>query len=220
MGTSHAPTLLQRIAGRCLAGLAWAVTGVRPIWDGCGPGQRQRIYYANHTSHGDFILIFACLRAKEWERTAAVAGADYWHAGPIRRFVADHLLRTVLVERNWVERSQDPISTMLAALDQGQSLILFPEGTRNMTDERLLRFKSGLFNLVAARPDIELIPCWIENMARVMPKGAVLPVPFLCRVVFGPPLVYTPGEDRKVFLQKARDALLRLAPFETDLQDE
>jgi 1-acyl-sn-glycerol-3-phosphate acyltransferase len=97
-------------------------------------------------------------------------------------------------------------------LEKGDSLILFPEGTRNMTDEPLLRFRSGLYNLTLTRPDVELHPCWIENMSRVLPKGQFLPVPLLCRVVFGPPLVLAPGEDRHDFLKRAHSALLTLNP--------
>lgn len=210
--TSFDASLLQRAAGAVLAGFSRAVTGVRPIWAGSAPYGRQRIYFANHASHGDFILLSTCLPPAERSRTAAVAGADYWNAGPIRRFIAGKLLRTVLVERNWVERTADPMQVMLAALNAGQSLIFFPEGTRNMTEEPLLRFRSGLYNLAVARPDVELVPCWIENMSRVLPKGAVLPVPLLCRVVFGAPLALEEGEDRKVFLDRARQSLLMLAP--------
>jgi 1-acyl-sn-glycerol-3-phosphate acyltransferase len=208
----HGASLLQVVAGSVLAVLARAVTGVRPIWAGAPPSGRQRIYFANHASHGDFILVSTCLPSRERARTAAVAGADYWNAGAIRRFISGKLLCTVLVERNWVERTADPMQVMLAALDAGQSLIFFPEGTRNMTDEPLLRFRSGLYNLAVARPDVELVPCWIENMSRVLPKGAVLPIPLLCRVVFGPPLALEQGEDRKIFLDRARAALLALAP--------
>lgn len=205
-------SLLQAVSGSVLAVFARAVTGVRPIWAGVAPSGRQRIYFANHASHGDFILVSTCLSSAERGRTAAVAGADYWNAGGIRRFISGRLLRTVLVERNWVERTADPMQVMIAALDAGESLIFFPEGTRNMTEEPLLRFRSGLYNLALARPDVELVPCWIENMSRVLPKGAVLPVPLLCRVVFGAPVVLEEGEDRKVFLARAREALLTLAP--------
>ncbi|MGO4319597.1 lysophospholipid acyltransferase family protein, partial [Agrobacterium sp. MCAB5] len=148
----------------------------------------------------------------ERSRTAAVAGADYWSSGRVRQFISRRLLRTVLVERNWVERTADPMQVMLNALDAGQSLIFFPEGTRNMTEQPLLRFRSGLYNLAVARPDVELVPCWIENMSRVLPKGALLPIPLLCRVVFGAPVALDEGEDRKDFLDRARQALLTLAP--------
>ncbi|MGQ3212047.1 MAG: lysophospholipid acyltransferase family protein [Shinella sp.] len=210
--TGGGASLLQKVSGAALAGLSRAVTGVRPIWAGAAPNGRQRIYFANHASHGDFILISTCLHPAERSRTAAVAGADYWNADSVRRFISGKLLRTVLVERNWVERTADPLQVMLSALEAGESLIFFPEGTRNMTEEPLLRFRSGLYNLAAARPDVELVPCWIENMSRVLPKGAVLPVPLLCRVVFGAPIVLEAEEERKAFLDRARQALLALSP--------
>lgn len=203
---------LQMLSGAVLAGLSRAVTGVRPIWQGVAPYGSQRIYYANHTSHGDFVLVSSCLPPEERARTAAVAAADYWNGGPLRRFVSGALLRTVLVERNWVLREQDPLAAMLDAIDAGESLIFFPEGTRNMGEEPLLRFRSGLYNLALARPHVELVPCWIENMSRVMPKGTVLPLPLLCRVVFGAPVALAEGEERRAFLERARAALLALAP--------
>lgn len=205
-------SMVQTLSGSVMATMARAITGVRPIWSGTGPSRGQRIYFANHTSHGDFILISSCLDTEERSRTRAVAGADYWRGNRIRQFAAEVMLRTVLVERNWVERTEDPMAVMLAALANGHSLIIFPEGTRNMGEEPLLRFRSGLYNLMAARPDVELVPCWIENMSRVLPKGTFLPVPLLCRVIFGEPVSLAPDEDRKVFLHRARQALLDLNP--------
>jgi 1-acyl-sn-glycerol-3-phosphate acyltransferase len=203
---------LRAATSAVLATLARVVTGVRPLWQGTTPSDRQRIYFANHTSHGDFILVSACLPPRERRRTRAVAGADYWGKTRLRRFIAEDMLSSVLIERNWAERKQDPMAVMLGVLDQGDSLILFPEGTRNMTEEPLLPFKSGLYNLALARPDVELVPCWIENMSRVLPKGEFLPVPLLCRVVFGAPVAPEEGEDRHAFLHRARDALLALDP--------
>ncbi|MEK1850364.1 MAG: lysophospholipid acyltransferase family protein [Phyllobacterium sp.] len=208
----NAKPLLRRTAAMALAGMARAITGVRPIWQGCAPSGPQRIYFANHASHGDFILLSSCLPPEERERTRAVAGADYWRKNRIRHVLARDLLNTVLVERNWVERTEDPMVIMLDALKEGHSLIIFPEGTRNMTEEPLLRFRSGLYNLAFACPDVELVPCWIENMSRVLPKGAFLPVPLICRVIFGKPVVLEPGEDRHAFLHRSRQALLDLNP--------
>lgn len=203
---------LRGATSAALATVARVVTGVRPLWQGTTPSDRQRIYFANHTSHGDFILVSACLPPRERRRIHAVAGADYWGKTRLRRLIAEDMLSSVLIERNWVERKQDPLAVMLGVLDQGDSLIIFPEGTRNMTEEALLPFKSGLYNLAVARPDVELIPCWIENMSRVLPKGEFLPVPLLCRVVFGAPIAPGKGEERHDFLHRARDALLKLDP--------
>ncbi|MDX8501531.1 lysophospholipid acyltransferase family protein [Mesorhizobium sp. VK4C] len=204
-------TLLQTATSVGLSALAWVVTGVRPIWSGSQPSERQRIYFANHTSHGDFILLSACLSEKERAITHAVAAAEYWGKSRLRRFIAEDMLSSVLISRQWTSPEENPISVMLSVLDQGHSLIIFPEGTRNMSDE-LLPFRSGLYNLSMARPDVELIPCWIENMSRVLPKGQFLPVPLLCRVVFGAPVAVAPGEERRAFLERARAALLALNP--------
>jgi 1-acyl-sn-glycerol-3-phosphate acyltransferase len=195
-----------------LSGLAWVVTGVRPIWAGAGPSDRQRIYFANHASHGDFILLAACLDPQARARTRAVAAADYWGKTRVRRFIAEEMLRSVLIHRTWTEPADNPLEAMLAVLRDGHSLIIFPEGTRNMTDEPLLPFRSGLYNMALARPDVELVPCWIENMSRVLPKGHILPVPLLCRVVFGKPVAVGDGEDRHAFLKRAHAALLSLQP--------
>ena len=100
---------------------------------------------------------------------------------------------------------------MTDALDAGASLILFPEGTRNMTEERLLPFKSGLYHLAMARPQVELVPVWLENLNRMMPKGEIFPVPLLCTVTFGAPLTISAQEDKSAFLERARAALLAAA---------
>lgn len=201
----------RRIMQRGLAAFAWALTGVRPIWLGCQPNGRQRIYFANHTSHGDFILIMTCLQRDERDRVHAAAAADYWGKTKLRRFIAEELLSSVLIERDSRKNGGNPLQDMLDVLAQGDSLIIFPEGRRN-TDKELLEFKSGLYNLATARPDVELIPCWIENMSRVLPRGEILPVPLLCRVVFGAPIVVTEGEDRLAFLARARQAVIELNP--------
>ena len=207
--------LLRHTAGAAFSGLARLVTGVRPVWRGVMPAGRQRIFFANHASHGDFILLSACLPPSERYRTRAVAAADYWEKTKLRRFVAHDLFDCVLVDRNPGDRARDPMAAMLDALDGGSSLIIFPEGTRNAQAE-LLPFRSGLYNLALARPHVELVPAFIENMSRVLPKGEVLPVPLLCRVLFGAPVAPSPGEERRMFLDRARAALLALDPRRED----
>jgi 1-acyl-sn-glycerol-3-phosphate acyltransferase len=202
--------LLGAIASAALGMLARAVTGVRPIWSGSGPSERQRIYFANHASHGDFILLSACLSTRQRARTRAVAAADYWGKTSLRRFIAEDMLGSVLVHRAWTEPAQNPIKIMLEVLDKGDSLIIFPEGTRNMTDEPLLPFKSGLYYLACRKPEVELVPVWMHNQGRVLPKGQVIPVPLLCSINFGEPMKVSPGEERAAFLERARAKLLAL----------
>lgn len=210
------PASLVRRAAAGLTALATIavariVTGVRGNWVGCTPSATQRVYFANHTSHGDFVLVWTVLPPAYRARTRPVAAADYWRADRIRRFLGTDVFDAVLIERDAAARTADPIATLVAAVDGGASLIFFPEGTRNTTEERLLPFKTGLYRLAFERPALEFVPVWIENLNRVMPKGAFLPVPLLCTVTLGAPLMLEAGEERGAFLERARAALLALS---------
>lgn len=203
------------IAGLCasfITALARLVTGVRGEWRGCEPGSRARIYFANHNSHLDFVLIWSVLPRALRQVTRPVAGADYWLKGQVRRLIGERVFKAVLIDRTPVSQEHNPVTRMIAALDAGASLILFPEGTRNLTETRLLPLKSGLYHLAKARPDVELVPVWIENLNRVMPKGEIVPIPLLCTVMFGAAMQLATGEDKGGFLERARTALLALAP--------
>lgn len=202
---------VDRLLAAALCGFARALTGVRALWLGSEPDARPRVYFANHRSHGDFVLIWASLPPPLRLRTRPVAGADYWLTTPLRRFLINRVFRGVCIDRRPGRSGPNPVAQMGEALAAGESLILFPEGTRNMGDG-LLPFKSGLHHLAKAHPEAELIPVWIENLGRVMPKGSLIPVPLLCTLSFGPPLAPVEGESREAFLSRARSALLDLAP--------
>ena len=188
-----------------------AVTGAQARWIGCAPAAIQRIYFGNHASHADFALIWASLPYDLRVRTRPVAGADYWEKGRVRSWVIHEVLRGVLIDRAGHARTRDPIDIIVEALDQGDSLIVFPEGTRNMTDELLLPFKSGIYRVACRRPDVQLVPVWMENQGRVLPKGEFIPVPLLCSVNFGAPIKLEPGEQKDAFLARTRQGLLDLA---------
>lgn len=203
--------IVGKFAASALCSFARLLTGVRPIWQGTVPDKRLRIYFANHRSHGDFLLIWAALPAGLREHTRPVAGADYWLAGSLRRYVSTQVFRAVLINRKVTRSTGNPIEKMSAAIGEGNSLIIFPEGTRNLGDG-VMPFKSGLYHLAKAHPEAELVPVWIENLGRVMPKGAFIPAPLLCSLIFGTPLHLQADEKRDAFLARTRDALLALAP--------
>jgi 1-acyl-sn-glycerol-3-phosphate acyltransferase len=167
------------------------------------------VYFANHTSHFDFVIIWAALPGSERKRTRAVAARDYWEKGRVRRYLAQRVFNVLLVDRARVEGRLDGTSLMAAALSEGQSLILFPEGTRGDKPEPV-RFRSGLYNLAANQPDIDLVPVYIDNLRRIMPKGEVLPVPLLSSVTFGSPIRLLPDEGREDFLERAWLAVCEL----------
>jgi 1-acyl-sn-glycerol-3-phosphate acyltransferase len=187
------------------------LTGARALWLGSSPQPVQRIYYANHSSHGDFVLLWASLPPELRRKTRPVAGMDYWMKSGLRRYVIQHVFNGVLIDRQRSTPEHNPLQPMLDALEQGDSLIVFPEGTRNQEDG-LLPFKSGLYHLANSQPEVEVIPVWIANLNRVMPKGRTLPLPLLCTLNFGAALGMEEGESKEAYLQRAREALLALAP--------
>ena len=205
--------MLAALTAFAITSAARLLTGARALWLGCTAQPTQRLYYANHSSHGDFVLLWASLPPELRKRTRPVAGADYWQKPGVRSFLINKVFNGVLVDRERKEGT-NPLQAMLDALDAGDSLIIFPEGTRNLGDEPLLPFKSGLFHLALARPDVELVPVWIANLNRVMPKGRALPLPLLCTLSFGAALEIIEGEGKDAFLERARNALLALAPEE------
>ena len=194
-----------------LLGLIRVLTGAQARWHGCPPKAEQRIYFANHQSHADLVMIWAALPHELRGITRPIAAKDYWTKTPFKQWITTAVFNAVYVER---ERTgdEDPLQPLFDALEHGDSLIIFPEGTRNLTDEQLLPFKSGLYHLAQAKPDVELVPVWIANLNRVMPKGRALPLPLLCTLSFGAPLERQEGEDKAAFLERARNALLELAP--------
>ncbi len=204
--------LIAGITGRAIVLFARFLTAVRAIWAGLDPVPGQRVYFANHTSNGDFILLWSVLPPRLREETRPVAALDYWLKTPLRAFVGREVFRAVLIDRRPEARTADPVAQMAEALDDGASLILFPEGQRNASDAPLLPFKSGLYHLARARPGVDLVPVWIENLNRVMPKGEIVPVPLLCTVTFGAPLHLAEGEEKAAFLDRASLALLALRP--------
>ncbi|MEJ2229202.1 MAG: lysophospholipid acyltransferase family protein [Alphaproteobacteria bacterium] len=204
--------MITQLFATTICNVAKLITGMRAVW--CdAPGAQQRIYYANHRSHSDFLLIWASLPSEIRAVTRPVAAADYWLKGSIRSYFITKVFRAVLIERNsnTFPPSSNPLERMDEALTSGESLIMFPEGTRNLEDD-LLPFKAGIYHLAKAHPQTEIVPVWLENLGRVMPKGKVIPVPLLCSLTFGSPLTITESETKETFLARARDALIALAP--------
>ncbi|MEM6480493.1 MAG: lysophospholipid acyltransferase family protein [Pseudomonadota bacterium] len=192
--------------------VAQSITGAKARWQGCKPELRQRVYFANHGSHGDFLLIWSALPEALRPMTWPVVGADYWNKGGVRRFLIRNVFRAVTVERESQGERRVALEHLNEALDENGSLILFPEGTRNTSDTQLLPFKSGLYHLAVANPHVEFVPVWIENIRRVLPKGDILPVPLLCSVTFGEPISVGEAEKKSDFLERAQNAVVALAP--------
>lgn len=199
---------MKQISIPILAGLAKFFSGATVRWVDCEPDSCQRVYFANHTSHLDALVLWASLPKQLRSITRPVAAKDYWNGGPVRRYVSS-LFNVILIDRNEVKVHSNPIDMMIRDIGTRDSLIVFPEGSRNPTGE-MREFKSGLYYLSKKRPDLELMPVYIDNLNRVMPKGELLPVPLLSCITIGPPIWLEPGENKVTFLSRARQAVARL----------
>jgi 1-acyl-sn-glycerol-3-phosphate acyltransferase len=216
MHLSQPPGLLRKsaavVSAWLIVGIAKLLTGVRAVWSGSTPKAEQTLYFANHTSHGDFVLLWATLPPDLRALTRPVAGQDYWLASKLRRFIGEDVFNALMIRRDGSGEGANPVGQMTEALNSGDSLIMFPEGTRNTGDEILLPLKSGLYHLARACPQVRLVPVWIENLKRVLPKGTLVPIPLACSVRYGAPIVLGEGEDKASFIARARQAMLDLRP--------
>jgi 1-acyl-sn-glycerol-3-phosphate acyltransferase len=201
--------------------LAFAVkliSGAQARWYDCAPDPKQRIYFANHSSHLDLLVVWAALPPEIRGNCRPVAALDYWSKSAGRRFIAHEVFNAVMVTRPdkmaaesrgaMMRAARSVLDPLLKALDEGSSLILFPEGTRG-SGEDVSAFKGGLYHLCKLRPQVEAVPVGLENLNRILPKGEFLPVPLLGRVSFGPPL-QVGAETKDQFLERARAAVCAL----------
>jgi 1-acyl-sn-glycerol-3-phosphate acyltransferase len=191
-----------------LGGLAKLLCGASVRWIDCQPDPCQRVYFANHTSHLDALVLWSVLPRELQPLTRAVAAKDYWDRGPVRRHIAKSF-NVLLIDRTEIKVHQSPVEMMLREMGTRYSLIVFPEGSRSSGDD-VGEFKSGLYYLGKKRPDLELVPVYMENLNRVLPRGEVLPVPLLSCISIGAPIWLEAGESKVDFLNRARDAVRRL----------
>ena len=199
---------LAKVFGYALLGFVRLLTGAQARWYGSPPKAEQRIYFANHQSHADLVMIWAALPEELRSITRPIAARDYWTKSDFKRWITTAVFNAVYVDRER-QGDEDPLQPLIDALQSGDSLIIFPEGTRGHAAEPQA-FKAGLYNLALRFPDVVLVPAWIANVQRVMPKGEVVPVPVLCSVTFGAPIRLEPGEERRAFLDRARAAVIAL----------
>jgi 1-acyl-sn-glycerol-3-phosphate acyltransferase len=199
---------MMRPSSALLVGVVKLLVGAYARWVGNAPSLMQRIYFANHTSHIDTLAIWSSLPRGLRRRTRPIAARDYWGTG-LRKYIATRGFGAVLIDRVRETPESDPLDPLRASLREGDSLIIFPEGTRGQTSTPA-PFRSGLFRLAGEFPAVELVPVYLDNLHRSLPKGAVLPVPVVCTVRFGAPLALQAGEGKETFLARARDAVIAL----------
>jgi 1-acyl-sn-glycerol-3-phosphate acyltransferase len=193
---------LAAFTGQLLAFIARLITGAQGHWKGCPPMAEQRI---------DLVLIWAAFPHELRAQTRAIAARDYWTTSALKRWLTTEVFNAIYVSRTRANPDEDPLEPLAEALSNGDSLVIFPEGTRSSKGSPQ-PFKSGIYHLAEQFPHVKLIPTWIDNVQRVMPKGEVVPVPILCTVTFGEPIQLREGESKADFLCRAREAVMEQRP--------
>lgn len=209
--------MTQRPLATLIAGFARFAAGVNVTWVGERPAPKQTIFFGNHTSHLDFVILWSSLPSDIRAQTRPVAAKDYWETG-VKRALAVDVFNAILVPRHEHEKlaegnpsdASKTIDNIVEQMGDDYSLIIFPEGTRG-DGTQIARFKSGLYYLCRAKPGIQLVPAYMENLNRILPKGEFLPVPFISRVNFGSPTELGPDEPKADFLTRTHEALCALS---------
>ncbi len=188
---------------------------VRPLMRGfCGlrvthgdrlPRAGPAILVANHNSHLDTLALFALFSSDEAGSLRSVAAQDYFRAGSLIGWIARRLLGAITVARAWRPAEGDPLAGCSSALDSGEILILYPEGTRG-TPGRMSELKAGVAYLARRHPEVPVIPITLSGMDRVLPKGAAVPLPLTVAVNVGQPRCWAGGDCRD-FMAELRTAL-------------
>lgn len=194
------------ITSRAIAAATRLFTGVRRL-TAAPHGNGPAIYYANHTSHLDTLVIWSALPSEMRVQTSPAAAEDYWNASSMRRWVAKEVFQAVLIPREGITRDNNPLDRLAACLESGRSILIFPEGTRR-SDGQVGVFKSGLYHLARRFPQLPLVPVFLDNLARVLPKGTLLPVPIIAQAHFREPIRFDESEAKQAFLERAREAML------------
>ena len=176
------------------------LVGAYPQWQGCAPSRTQRIYFANHSSHMDAIVIWSSLPAELRAKTRPVAAKDYWEKGALRRRIAIKELKVVLIDRHHTAHA-NPLDPLIQALHEGSSLIIFPEGTRVPPGEHV-KFKTGGARLAAATV-APILPVAL-NSGVCWPKNSIAKIPGTITVSIGKPIP-TEGRDLKTVEAEVAD---------------
>ncbi|HEX5758381.1 MAG TPA: lysophospholipid acyltransferase family protein [Thermoanaerobaculia bacterium] len=179
------------------------------------PRDGPALLVANHNSHLDTMVLMTLLPTRLLPKIRPVAAADYFLKGPLLSWFALEIVGILPVARGGAKGKPapgdpppDPLAAAAAALERGEVVILFPEGSRG-EPERLADFKAGVWHLARRHPAAPVVPVFLHGLGKTLPRGSVLPVPFFCDVFVGEPVPL--GDDKAAFLAELKARMQGLA---------
>lgn len=203
---------MAKLIANCILYLCRLISGVQAEVRDADFPDGTLIFYANHSSHLDAMVILSLLPEAIREKTFLAASREYWQATALRRYISNRVFKTVMIARDGEDTKSGAfaaITDMSTVLKEGNSLIIFPEGTRSF-GQTVSEFKRGIYHLARKNRTVQFVPVYLENMNRIMPKGELLIIPLLGRAIFGKPIRLNEGEDKDAFLIRVRNELVVL----------
>ena len=169
---------------------------------------KQFILIANHNSHMDTMALMSAIPSRFIHRVHPIAARDFFGGSLFSRILMRYLVNATLIRRDREDPDRDPIDDMDKMLKKQRSLILYPEGSRGIPG-KMSNFKRGLGYLVQRNPNINVIPVYLENIYKTLPKGKKLILPYNCSIKFGQPIKFNSLEMEDI-LKTAEKEILKI----------
>jgi len=171
------------------------------------PVKKQFILVANHNSHLDALALMNLFPLTQLHHIHPVAASDYFLQNPLLAWFSQTFLNILPIARSQFTRQTNPLTKMGEVLEQGDSLILFPEGTRGQP-EAMEPFQAGIAHVLKKHPEVPVIPVYLKGMGRSLPKGEKILLPLFCDIMIGQPQYFSGTKEEIV--QQVQDAVQKL----------
>jgi len=175
------------------------------------PANGPAIIIANHNSHLDTLVLISLFPLRKLRNIHPIAAADYFLKNRFLSWFSTCIIGIIPIMRGKASKSYDPLKPCCDALDRGDIIILFPEGTRG-EPEQISQFKKGAAYLAERRPHIPIVPVFIRGLGKVLPKGDFVLVPFFCDIFVGGKFYFQ--TDKQEFMNTLSDCFKGLSSEE------